>query len=126
MRHLKNLHEEFIDTARRPMNFNRLPVIPTYSDTPIIPTNRWATIQNSLNKTFSFRLKEQKNDFVRQLLIHEEEVGHYATITITKDDVALKLSTGDVDKVTELDKEYARWADELYKDVVYSLSYNGK
>ena len=126
MNHLKNLHEEFINVARQPMNFNRLPIIPSHSDAPIIPSNKWIKIENSLNKTFSFRLKEQKNDFVRQLLTHEEEVGHYAVINITHDDVALKLSTKDVEKITELDKEYASWADELYKDIVYSLSYNGK
>lgn len=108
------------------MEFGRLPVMPRGRDAPVIATNKWVKIENSLNKTYSFRLKEQKNDFVRQLLAHEEEVGHYAVINITRDDVALKLSTADVQKITELDKEYARWADELYKDIVYSLSYNGR
>lgn len=126
MNHLKNLHEEFIDIARRPMNFSRLPVIPSHSDTPIVPSNKWVKIENSLNKTYSFMLKKQKNDFIRQLLAREEDVGHYAIINITHDDVSLKLSTKDVEKITELDKEYAKWADELYKDIVYSLSYNEK
>jgi len=126
MNHLKNLHEEFIDIARRPMNFSRLQVIPSHSDTPIIPSNKWVKIENSLNKTYSFMLKKQKNDFIRRLLDREENIGHYAIINITHDDVSLKLSTKDVEKITELDKEYAKWADELYKDIVYSLSYNEK
>lgn len=108
------------------MNFNRLPIIPSHSEAPIIPVNKWTTVDDVLSKTFMFRILEQKNDFVRQLLIHEEEVGHHATIIVTKDDVTIKLSTKDVDKVTELDKEYARWADELFKDICYSLTYDGR
>ena len=32
--------------------------------------------------------------------------------------VVLMLQTKDIEKVTELDKEYAKYADAVYKDVV--------
>jgi pterin-4a-carbinolamine dehydratase len=124
MKQLRQLHEEFIDRARRPMQFGRLPVMPRGKDVPVIPVNKWDTSENSLMKTFSFISIELRNDFVRQLLAHEEKVRHNATISVQADTVTLSLQTHDLKQVTELDKEYAHHADEIYKDVVYSLSHD--
>lgn len=121
---LSRLHEEFIDSARRPMDFGRLPVMPRGRDVPVIATDKWKKSDNSLIKTFKFISNELRNDFVRQLLIHEEKVGHNATFTIQSEIVTLTLQTRDVEQITELDKEYAKTADELYKDVVYSLGHD--
>jgi pterin-4a-carbinolamine dehydratase len=121
---LSRLHEEFIDSARRPMDFGRLPVMPRGRDVPVIVTDKWKKSENSLIKTYKFISNELRNDFVRQLLIHEENVGHNATISIQHETVTLTLQTHDIKQVTELDKEYAKYADELYKDVVYSLSHD--
>lgn len=122
MSHLRRLHEEFLDKARRPMDFGRLPVMPRGRDVPVIATDKWKKLGNSLTKTYKFISNELRNDFVRQLLIHEETAGHNATMKIQSEVVTLVLQTHDIEQVTELDKEYARAADELYKDVVYSLS----
>ena len=121
---LRQLHEEFLDKARRPMDFGRLPVLPMGRDVPVVAANRWNKSNNSLDKTYEFISMELRNDFVRQLLIFEEERGHHAKLTIREETVTLELQTRDVGQVTELDKEYARHADELYKDVVYSLSHD--
>lgn len=121
---LSRLHEEFIDAARRPMDFGRLPVMPRGKDVPVIATDRWKKSDNSLIKTYRFLSNELRNDFVRQILIHEENVGHNATISIQTETVTLTLKTVDVEQITELDKEYAKHADELFKDVVYSLTHD--
>lgn len=121
---LSRLHEAFIDAARRPMDFGRLPVMPRGKDVPVIATDKWKKSENSLIKTYKFLSNDLRNDFVRQLLIHEENVGHHATMTVQSETVTLTLKTHDVDQVTELDKEYAKHADELFKDVVYSLSHD--
>lgn len=121
---LSRLHEEFIDAARRPMDFGRLPVMPRGKDVPVIATDRWKKSDNSLIKTYRFLSNELRNDFVRQILIHEENVGHNATISIQSETVTLTLKTVDVEQITELDKEYAKHADELFKDVVYSLTHD--
>lgn len=122
MKQLLHLHEEFLEKARRPMDFGRLPVMPRGRDVPVIAVNCWNKSDNSLVKTYNFISMELRNDFIRQLLIHEEISGHNAAIAIYEETVMLTLQTRDVKQVTELDKEYARQADELYKDVVYSLS----
>jgi pterin-4a-carbinolamine dehydratase len=124
MKQLRQLHEEFIDRARRPMDFGRLPVMPRGKDVPVIVSDKWKKSDKSLVKTYKFISNELRNDFVRQLLIHEESSGHHSTMTIQYETVTLVLQTHDLDQVTELDKEYARHADELYKDVVYSLSHD--
>lgn len=124
MKHLKQLHEEFIDKARRPMQFGRLPVMPRGKDVPVIASNKWDRSEDSLMKTFSFISNELRNDFVRQILIYEEKVRHNATISIQSETVTLTVQTHDLKQVTEIDKEYARHADEIYKDVVYSLSHD--
>ncbi len=124
MKQLRQLHEEFLDKARRHMDFGRLPVMPRGRDVPVIAIDKWKKSDNSLIKTFKFISNELRNDFVRQLLIHEEKTCHCATLTIQYESVTLTLQTQDLDQVTELDKEYAKHADELYKDVVYSLSHD--
>jgi len=121
---ISKLHEEFIEKARRPMNLGQLPVVPKASDVPVIATNKWTKSEKSLKKTYSFRLQEQRNEFVSQLLDYEVEVGHHADIFITEGGVAIKLQTKDLDQVTELDKEYSKMADELYKDIVYSSGHD--
>lgn len=117
---LSELHEEFLDRARRPMSFDRLPVSPTSPQAPIVPTDRWRKVDQALVRVFEFQETSQRNDFVRQLLDYEASVGHHAVMKIDERKVELTLQTKDVQQVTELDKEYSSYASELFKDVVYS------
>lgn len=120
MKQLTRLHEHFIDVARRPMSFGRLPVEPSAVVVPVIPVSKWTTLDGSMSKTFSFRKVSQRNEFVKDLMERELSVGHHAIMTVSSDEVTLLLQTHDLGHVTELDKEYASYADELYRDVVYS------
>lgn len=119
MKKLTQLHEEFLDAARRPMSFDRLPVLPKGVDVPVIATNAWIKKNNSLSKKFEFMSKDMRNKFVLELFEHEEDVGHHAKIHVSEDDVTVFLQTKDIEQITELDKEYAKYADLVYKDVVY-------
>lgn len=123
---LTRLHEDFLDKARRPMTFGSLPVMPKDADVPLIPVNKWSKADGTLKKTYQFRLVSQRNDFVKQLLDHEVEVNHNAQILVEEEAVTVKLQTKDIKQITELDKEYAKWADELYKDVVYSRTHDNR
>jgi pterin-4a-carbinolamine dehydratase len=123
MKRLQNLHEEFIDAARRPMNFGRLPIKPVEGDVAIIPVDRWEKTKDParMRKTFRFSSIEARNRFVRNLLGYEVETRHNAVLTVEEGLVMVNLFTKDVNRVTELDKEYAEFADVLYKDIVYGL-----
>ena len=121
---LKLLHEEFIEKARRSMNFGKLPVDPSELDAPVIAVEKWKKIESPvrLRKSYKFMNQDQRNQFILSILEHEIKTQHNATITISEEDVTLDVRTKDIDQITELDKEYARTADELYRDVVYRRS----
>lgn len=95
-----------------------LPVDPVEAFLPVVPMNTWKKSQDSYVKKFEFRLQEQRDMFIKNLLNYEADVGHHAKMVINKDLVVLMLQTKDVNIVTELDKEYAKHADSVYKDVV--------
>ena len=122
MKRLSMLHEEFINKARQPMSFGKLPISPVEGDVAIIPVNRWEISKNPprMKKLYKFLSQEQRTEFVKELLDYESTAGHNAVMTVEKDEVLLILYTKDIDVITELDKEYAKHADELFRDVVYS------
>lgn len=116
---LKKLHEGFIAQARRPMTFGALPVSPKEAEAPIMAVERWREAGGALHKTYRFRRLSDRTAFVMQLLAYEESVEHNAEIHVSYDRISLKLQTHDVGKPTELDREYARYADVLFKDLAY-------
>ena len=124
MKRLSKLHEEFIDRARRPMSFGKLPIQPLESGVAIIPMDKWEIVDSPkrLRKAYKFASNELRNQFVLALFEYENEVGHHAIITVGEYKVTLDIYTKDIDQVTELDKEYAKHADVLFKDIVYSVS----
>lgn len=122
MKKLSQLHEAFMDSARRPMSFGKLPVMPKETDVPILPSNKWIKKEDFISKRYDFMSKELRNEFVMELFEYEESVGHHAKMLIDENGVTLTLQTKDIKHVTELDKEYANFSDVTYKDVVYRKS----
>ncbi len=116
----KRLHEEFIEPSNRAMNFDKLPVQPKEGQPPILPAERWRNVNDALHKTYKFRRLVDRNQFVVSLLAYEQVVGHNAELVIAEQQINLKLQTKDINRITELDKEYARYADVLFKDIVYN------
>lgn len=121
---LASLHESFIERARRQMTFGQLPIDPVKGDVAIIAVSKWETLESPrrMRKKFSFMSQDARNKFVVDLLEYEQKIGHNAMMTIDEDSVTLDLRTKDIDQVTELDKEYASFADVLFKDIVYNSS----
>lgn len=124
MNHLKIIHESFIDKARRQMSFGRLPIEPLVSGAAIIPVDRWKLVDSPkrLHKAYKFISNELRNIFVEGLFEYEKKIGHNAKMVIEEYIVTLDVYTKDIDQVTELDKEYAKYADILFKDIVYSVT----
>jgi pterin-4a-carbinolamine dehydratase len=101
------------------MRFGKLPIEPKKKEAPILVSNRWRTDEQFLVKTFEFRRPDDREQFIDGLFRYEKDVGHNATITVTYDKVSIRLTTHDINQVSELDKEYARFADVLFRDTVY-------
>lgn len=119
---LKRLHEEFIEISRRPMQLGRNPISPKSVGLPIVVMNKWETQGNPrrLTKIYRFRRMSDRTIFVNELLEYEEKVKHNADIFLSEDIVKVELMTRDVQQITELDKEYARFSDEIYKEIIIS------
>lgn len=117
---LLELHKEFIYRAKKPIISNDLPIVVSNADHPIIAIEKWKASDQALQKKFIFESYEDRNLFLNSIFEHEEEVGHHATISINDLDVNISLSTKDVNKVTELDKEFARYLDISRRDLAYN------
>lgn len=118
---LSQLHESFLRDAERPLfNVNNMPVKPRPDGRVIIPTGRWESVDGRLEKTFRFSSSHIRSEFVRELLDYETSVGHHAVMMLDEKSVMLKLFTRDQNKISELDKEYAKHADLVYRDVTYT------
>lgn len=70
-----------------------------------------------LIRTFTFEDPRQVKDFVTHLIFEQEEMGHHAKITIDVNNITVETYTHVVNAVTELDKELAKFCDDLYRDV---------
>ena len=116
---MARLHEEFIDKARRPMTFGSAPVKPKEPDVPIFATTKWKKTDGTLKKTFKFLDVRVRNIFIGELLAHEEEVGHHVSMRIEEEAVECTLSTRGVDKVTDVDEDFAKWLDVLHRETLY-------
>lgn len=122
MKHqLLRLHEDFINSAERQMNFGKLPVTVKQSEVPLIAVERWRKVGSpaTLTKTFQFRRPADRNLFVIAILQYEEEVQHHSMLQLDEETVVVSLITKDTEQITEIDKEFARYCDVVFKDIVY-------
>ena len=70
-----------------------------------------------LARTFSFDNLASRNWFVSEILENEKSNKHYAKILISGLEVKIEINTHDLNRVTELDQEYASYCDEVMGDI---------
>jgi pterin-4a-carbinolamine dehydratase len=122
MKSLLESHQNFIDLSRRTALPGRPPIVPR-TDRPVVAREKWteAGEPRELVKTFQFRRANDKLRFVQDVMEFEEQVGHHAArMVVQADKVTFHLRTLDVDRITELDKELAQFADACFKDIAFS------
>ncbi len=104
-----------MDLGQKPINAREaVPVI--------IPIDKWEEKGDPkhLVKAFKFRRGADKVRFVSELVEYEEDVQHHGDIHISEDTVTIVLITKNTEQITERDKEYALFADSLFKDIAYT------
>ena len=101
------------------MQFGRMPINPKSIELPVVPMSKWEALHDPirLSKVFIFKRVSDRNSFINELMNYESEVKHHANLTITEDKVQVQVFTKDLEKITELDKEYSKFADEIYKEI---------
>lgn len=124
MKHLlTEMHSGFIKRANQSTIPSSLPIDAREPRVPVLAVQRWREHEGVLTKVYQFRRPQDKREFVSAVLGYEIEVGHNADIVIREDTVELNLTTHDLGKPTEIDKEYAAFADTVFKDLVYNPRY---
>jgi pterin-4a-carbinolamine dehydratase len=70
-----------------------------------------------LRRVYKFNDNTLRNEFVKDLLTAEGQLGHHAGIRISYKEVEVEVYTHDVNDVTSIDKEYALLSDQIYQDI---------
>lgn len=119
---LLELNKKFMTESARSIIDHSLPVKPVKNlDVPLIVIEKWKTLDGGkLSKKYIFESIDDRNRFINSLLSYEQEKGHHAKVVINNREVTLELITHDVEKITELDKAYAKYADIIRKDIAYN------
>ena len=113
---LKEYFEPGVSRERHITGLTRVSV-----DTPISAcSSSWSVHSDPerFSKTFKFKSRSRLNDFVSTVLGLEDEMNHHGEIQIKYDEVMISVYTHDVNRITELDQEYSRSVDLIYRDVL--------
>ena len=120
---LTELVGDFDEVPRRQSSLaSFLPLRGTIPDSspPIkVKKSEWEHMENPelIMRTFSFRTQPVLLSFIASLLRYERKTSHNAAILIEGLDVTISLCTHDLNRVTDLDLEYARECDFLFGDL---------
>ena len=90
-------------------------------DLPITPKKEtWTRSTNpeSLRKMFKFESAPSLLSFFEDVIQMQEETGHYGKLLVEKNAVLAHVSTTVLQRVTELDIEWAAKVDQIYDDAI--------
>jgi len=118
------MKEYMEETSRRSTAYNRSLLPESFSTLHTMPVevveNHWKVLEapERLARKYEFNTQEQRALFLNELLHEESAHGHFAKITIEGLELLVEVWTHDLERVTELDQEYAEACDSLYNDVM--------
>ncbi len=126
---LKELMQDYKDRAFSSTLPSNTPIAPFNRRTekfPVFPVARWNDVDSKLRKRFTFIGAETLMRFVNEVIEYSEELNHHSVITISKRTVDITVWTRNLSIITEIDREFARHVDEIYKDVIHSEITHGE
>lgn len=91
------------------------------SGVPISPSScSWVihTSPERFYREYTFQSKRQIVAFIEEILRYETEVNHSGTQKIDDLTVSIEVYTHNINRITELDQEYIKHVDFIYKDVL--------
>lgn len=119
----KQIMREFVDNNYEPIKTtkNIESIIKPTKRTILVPQNKWLEKDNGIEKVFYFFDTKRRNRFLNFIFKYEEENKHHADILIKENYIKIRLKTKDINQVTELDKEFAKFADDSFIDVITKI-----
>ncbi len=117
---LKDIFSDYFDEElSRPNSPQRLSE--SFGHTPVSPNVCNWEIHSSperFSRTFKFNDRFRLIDFVKDVLIFEDDFGHHGSHKIDFDKVTIEVYTHEINRITELDQEYTKTVDMIFKDVL--------
>lgn len=92
----------------------------TEQNLPVVPAKvRWEVLDGPERfvRRFEFADRRRLIDFVNDVLIFEDELEHHGELKVGAEAVDISVYTHTVEAITELDQEYVRAVDDIYRDV---------
>ena len=69
-------------------------------------------------RKFEFQDRRRLIDFLNDIFELEDEMKHHADIRVTHKSADVRINTHTLEKITELDVEFTRAVDKIYRDVL--------
>ena len=81
--------------------------------------SKWKVLEDPqrLSRAFSFKKSSQVIQFLEEIFEYQNEVSHQGSALIEDKKVTVEVYTHTVEEVTELDIEYAKEVNKIYRDV---------
>lgn len=86
----------------------------------------WHTVESPLRLRKVFDLEDTRvlKLFLNELIDYEDDHDHFAKLTVEGNKVTIEVNTHDINTITQLDYDYAEYADALYKDLMQAFYQN--
>jgi pterin-4a-carbinolamine dehydratase len=90
---------------------------------PVLPRenlrSKWEVLESPkrLARSYKFPSSKKLQEFISELLEYQGKTNHSGDIRINHGDVTVEVYTRDLNCLTELDYEYAKMADLIYRDL---------
>ena len=103
---------EYFDPGIRPSYSTGCPVVPK--------KETWEVVESPqrLSKRFEFSERDRVLDFVQEIMLFEDQKRHHSMIRVDHLTVDVEVYTKDLNRITELDREFAVSVDRIYRDVL--------
>ncbi len=117
---VSSLLREYFENEIQPQQFHREFSLDTRS-LPVVPrsSSKWKFEKGPerLCRTYEFSDRATMRSFLDQLMDYEDRCNHHGDIQIAGSTIHIEVRTHDLDRVTELDKEYANECDMINEDM---------
>jgi 4a-hydroxytetrahydrobiopterin dehydratase len=70
-----------------------------------------------LSRSFNFKNSKKMMQFLQEVISYESEISHNGSILINGKNIKIDIYTHTLERVTELDLEYADEINKIYKDI---------
>ena len=113
MKKVSRIMKEYFDRDHQPLLVESVP-INVYRET-------WEVHESPerLFKVFEFDSRDRLSDFLFSLMSYEDSVHHHSSVKIDYLKITVEVYTHDLNRITEIDREFAFAVDSIYEDVSY-------